>query len=331
MGMHKIKFGRRGWLKIVRPREFPVFGSSFQTSGGIPRAARRSYDRHPGLERVSAVESDYPPEIPKGREPMAGWIRRRLRHLGKISLPVGVAVFLVLAGQAHAGAVKTLMEIKGEDGAAMVLVPAGWFIMGADDGDVDQKPRRRVYLDAYYIDKFPVTNARFGEADIAYGPRLSGKKSPAVGVSWYLARDYCRSFRRRLPTEAEWEKAARGTDGRVYPWGNRWNGSKLIWRVNSRRGTHPVDRSYSTHRTPFGAADMVGHVWEWVADRYAEDAYRNAPDRNPKGPEKGSARVLRGGGWMLRNRKFFRTFHRTAVFPTNQANDGGFRCAMDAR
>ena len=271
------------------------------------------------------------PDIPKGREPMAGWIRGRLRVPGKISLPVGAAVFLVLAGQAHAGGVKTLMEIKGEDGAAMVLVPAGWFIMGADDGDADQKPRRRVYLDTYYIDKFPVTNARFGEADIVYGPRLSGKKSPAVGVSWFLARDYCRSFRRRLPTEAEWEKAARGTDGRVYPWGNRWNGSKLIWRVNSRRGTHPVDRSYSTHRTPFGAADMVGHVWEWVADRYAEDAYRSASDRNPKGPEKGSARDLRGGGWMLRNRKFFRTFHRTAVFPTSQANDGGFRCAMDAR
>lgn len=213
----------------------------------------------------------------------------------------------------------------------MVLVSAGWFLMGSDVGDEDQKPRRRVYLDAFYIDKYPVTNAQFGEPEEDYGPRHSGKKSPAVGVSWYLARDYCRSFKKRLPTEAEWEKAARGVDGRTYPWGDRWNGSKLIWRVSSRGRTHPVDRAYATHESPFGAVDMVGHVWEWVADRYGEDYYQKAPDRNPKGPAKGSARVLRGGGWMLRARRFFRVYHRTAVFPTRRANDGGFRCARDAR
>ena len=222
-------------------------------------------------------------------------------------------------------------DIRSADGAAMVLVPAGWFIMGSDEGDEDQKPRRRVYLDAFYIDKYPVTNAQFGEPEEDYGPRHSGKKSPAVGVSWYLARDYCRSFEKRLPTEAEWEKAARGVDGRTYPWGDRWNGSKLIWRVSSRRRTHPVDRAYATHKSPFGAVDMVGHVWEWVADRYGGDYYRRAPVRNPKGPATGSARVLRGGGWMLRARKFFRAHHRTAVFPTRRANDAGFRCAKGAR
>ncbi len=221
-------------------------------------------------------------------------------------------------------------EIRSGDGAVMVLVPAGWFIMGADDGDEDQKPRRRVYLDAFYLDKYPVTNARFGSPEEDYGPDFSGGNKPAVGISWYLARDYCRSFDKRLPTEAEWEKAARGVDGRAYPWGNDWNGLNLIWGANSRRRTHSVDRTYRTHVTPFGAADMVGNVWEWVSDWYGENYYRRAPSRNPKGPEKGSARVLRGGSWILRHRRFFQASHRSAAFSTVYANDGGFRCAKGA-
>ncbi len=187
----------------------------------------------------------------------------------------------------------------------MVLIPAGQFLMGDDQGDEDQKPRRRIFLDAYYIDKYPVTNARFGEPEEDYGARFTGKKSPVTGVSWFLARDYCHSFGKRLPTEAEWEKAAWVTDGRAYPWGDQWNGSKLIWRVNSRRRTHPVDRTYSINLSPFGVADMAGHVWEWVADRYGEDYYRESPARNPRGPEEGAERVLRVGGWILRPRAFF--------------------------
>ncbi|MEE9275883.1 MAG: SUMF1/EgtB/PvdO family nonheme iron enzyme [bacterium] len=221
-------------------------------------------------------------------------------------------------------------ERRGRDGAPMVLVPAGWFLMGSDEGGPDERPQRRVYLDAFYIDKRPVTVGRFGGAEEDYGPGFRGERKPIVGVSWFLARDFCRSFGKRLPTEAEWEKAARGADGRKYPWGSDWDGSRLIWRGNSRKRTHPVDRARANHTSPYGAMDMAGHVWEWVADRYGEDYYRRAPARNPKGPAKGAERVLRGGSWALRHRKFFRAAHRTAAFPTTRTNDAGFRCAASA-
>ncbi len=114
----------------------------------------------------------------------------------------------------------------------MVLVPAGWFIMGSDSGDHDdEKPRRRVYLEEFFIDKYPVTNARFrrfGNPKKDYGSKFNGVRQPVVGVTWTQARDYCKSVGKRLPTEAEWEKAARGVDGRRYPWGNRWDGSTMI-------------------------------------------------------------------------------------------------------
>ncbi len=119
-------------------------------------------------------------------------------------------------------------EIKGADGAPMVLVPKGEFVMGSEPGAFifgdNETPQRRVYLDAFYIDKFEVTNALFNErfaSKSGYRGNLSGDRQPVVGVSWFQAKSYCASAQKRLPTEAEWEKAARGTDGRVYPWGGR--------------------------------------------------------------------------------------------------------------
>ena len=117
----------------------------------------------------------------------------------------------------------------------MVKVPSGWFIMGSGEYD-DEKPRRRVYLDKFFIDKYLVTNARFrrfGTPDWDFGAQFNGARQPVVGVQWFQARDYCTSAGKRLPTEAEWEKSARGVDGRKYPWGNQWDGSKVIWDKNS--------------------------------------------------------------------------------------------------
>jgi formylglycine-generating enzyme required for sulfatase activity len=227
-------------------------------------------------------------------------------------------------------------SITGSDGAPMVHVPAGWFIMGSNQY-ADEKPRRRVYLDGFYIDKYEVTSARFRAAgmipDVNYGSRFNGASQPVVGVTWHQAKAYCEKAGKRLPTEAEWEKAARGTDGRKYPWGNSWDASKLIHSVGSsiRQKTHPVDRSYSTHASHYGAVDMAGNVWEWVNDWYGKDYYRNAPDRNPKGPDAGSARALRGGSWDYDNSRIFRAAFRAWDGPYDWIGNIGFRCAKALR
>ena len=146
-------------------------------------------------------------------------------------------------------------------------------------------------------------------------------------MTWHQAKAYCGKVGKRLPTEAEWEKAARGTDGRKFPWGNTWDGSKIIYRVNIGNKTHPVDRTYNTHASPYGAVDMAGNVWEWVNDRYGKDYYRNAPERNPKGPDAGSRRVLRGGSWSDIDAWVFRAAFRVRINPITRYLVRGFRCA----
>ena len=239
------------------------------------------------------------------------------------------ALLLASAGKRLAMVAGTPQQI-GSGLDTMVKVPAGGFIMGSDSGGGDEKPRRRVYLDGFFIDKYPVTNARFrrfGKPEKDYGSPFNGARHPVVGVTWSQARDYCGSVGKRLPTEAEWEKAARGVDGRKYPWGGQWDPTKVIWDKNSDRKTHPVDRTYNTHRSPFGAVDMSGNVLQWVQDRYGEDYYRTAPDRNPKGPASGSGRVVRGGSWSYNKPTGFRAAYRNWYRPDGRDNGLGFRCA----
>ncbi len=239
-------------------------------------------------------------------------------------------------------------EITGHDGAHMVLVPAGEFIMGSSEEDIkailracsdckrewysSEIPKRRVYLDGFYIDKYELTNARFRAAGMEpkkdYGSKFNGPRQPVVGVTWFQARDYCAKVGKRLPTEAEWEKAARGMDGRKYSLGNSWDLDKAISWNNSGKKTHPVDRSYNTHESPYGAVDMTGNVWEWVQDWYGETYYRNAPLRNPKGLSSGRTRVWRGGSWTVFNYAgLLRAAYRDGFEPETQAISGGFRCS----
>ena len=123
------------------------------------------------------------------------------------------------------------------------------------------------------------------------------------------------------------EGGARGVDGRKYPWGNRWDPTKVIWSKNSGGKTHPVDRTYNTHRSPYGAVDMSGNVWEWVSDWHAKDYYRSAPERNPKGPASGSGRVVRGGSWFNSISTVFRAANRIGSRPDSRLSLMGFRCA----
>ncbi len=231
---------------------------------------------------------------------------------------------------------------RGEDGAEMVLVPAGEFVMGSEESG-NEKPRHRVYLDGFYIDKFEVTNAlykpflqsarrnqsagRDAPSDWS-NSRFNGESQPVVGVTWHDADAYCTWAGKRLPTEAEWEKAARGTDGRKYPWGDQWDASRANSNESKLGKTAPVG-SYAGGVSPYGAHDMAGNVWEWVADWYDPDYYQRSPERNPTGPDSGRTRVLRGGSWLYEPFGL-RTASRFSFTPGFRGNLIGFRCARGA-
>jgi len=195
-------------------------------------------------------------------------------------------------------------KMNPEDGPLMITIPAGKFIMGSNDENGDEKPVHTVYLDTYQIGKYEVTVAQYRKFCKATGkkmpeaPRLGWKNDhPIVNVSWYDASAYCKWAGGRLPTEAEWEKAARGTDGRTYPWGDTWDKNKCANGELHLASTVSVG-SYPADASPYGCMDMAGNVWEWCADWSGGDYYRTSPSRNPKGPSKGNFRVLRGGGWF---------------------------------
>jgi formylglycine-generating enzyme required for sulfatase activity len=244
----------------------------------------------------------------------------------------------------------------------MVKIPAGTFLMGSDK-KVDRNayqpefPQRRVYLDAYEIDKYEVTTVQFLKFVLATDrkPLIDWQyeggnfqetmaNHPVMHVSWFDADAYCRWAGKRLPTSAEWEKAARGEDGRIYPWGNEPAG---LSRANfGRTGlSGPVrDRperlllyppiisvdKYDNGVSPYGVFQLAGNVAEWTADWYDPHYYKTAPDRNPKGPEKGTQRAFRGGGW-IDSTPSVRPAQRNGTDPNTKMNWLGFRCARDAK
>ena len=260
-----------------------------------------------------------------------------------------VAPQYLKAGQAGS----SIETSRNLDSAPMVLIPAGPFTMGSDDGPHNERPAHTVTLDAYSIDRYEVTLSLYrkfleeGKYDAPptwddEAATLVGDR-PAIGMRWESAAAYCRWAGKRLPTEAEWEKAARGTDGRRYPWvemqpfvdiANYNRGmwvSETITLMAVPGGLEGMSVRHGLKeggKSPFGVFHMAGNAAEWVADWYERDYYQKSPERNPSGPMAGEKRVLRGGSWADVP-SALRTTARFSAEPNFEDRTIGFRCAVD--
>jgi formylglycine-generating enzyme required for sulfatase activity/predicted MPP superfamily phosphohydrolase len=248
-------------------------------------------------------------------------------------------------------------RLKGNN---MVLVPAGEFIRGSNEFNEEEKPEQCIYLDGFKIGMYPVANQEFKQFldDKGYQQREFWKPKgwqwlcsqsiaeplfwnnrarywpnfPVKGISWYEASAYANWLKKltgkpyRLPTEAEWEKAARSTDGRIYPWGNEFDKNFCnSWELGLRR-SNPVG-IFPNGKSPYGCIDMVGNVWEWCSDWFEEEYYRERSKENPMGPSKGFRRVLRGGSFCS-GELYCRVTHRHWQEPEFQGDDIGFRLVI---
>jgi len=264
----------------------------------------------------------------------------------RTSLPL---LALLLSAGAFAGlavAEDVPKDIAAKDGAPMVLVLAGAFWMGLAEGEGldDEQPRHQVYLDAYHIDKFEITTERYAKFLAFTGwqkpfnwnmvtlPEHATR--PVIGVGWADADAYCRINGRRLPTEAEWEKAARGTTERRYPWGEKKPAVSLALFGQMTKFSYDLLKpvgSYPGGESPYGAFDLAGNVAEWVEDWYDGEYYRNSPEKNPPGPRTGQFKMVRGGSWSDMPVYLMTAGRTSKLLPDTRNAFIGFRCAQSAR
>ncbi|KAA3619498.1 MAG: formylglycine-generating enzyme family protein [Calditrichaeota bacterium] len=201
----------------------------------------------------------------------------------------------------------------------MVYVPAGDFIMGSTYGDPDERPQHIARTGAFFIDKYEVSNSEFAQFDANFNFPQGREEHPVI-VIWEQANAYAKWAGKRLPTEKEWEKAARGTDGRIFPWGNTYDETFVVWDLR-----HPRGSAIAKPESPYGCFDMAGSVWEWTADWYKPYPGNDVPMK-----EYGERYKVMRGGSNFNNHSFIRTTHRYYVPPHTTARyPVGFRCVKD--
>jgi len=284
--------------------------------------------------------------------------------------------FLLFSCKCYAEMPDGLPEsIRGRDGVEMALVPAGDFLMGSngDNYPEGERPRHKVFLSAYYMDRYEVTNELFARflnsvvgpkdtetrkkwvvirndlddpAKVTWFPAEIGyergkyfsypgyEKHPVLTVSWYAANEYCKWAGKRLPTEAEWEKAARGVlEGKDYPWGNQMptfeSGPVFARRWTDNSLSSPAQEVKKYPANGFGIYGMAGNALEWCSDWYKPGYYRESPGKNPQGPDIGQKKVKRGGGWAS-PAVDIRAAARWSDLPSSNSTSAGFRCVRDA-
>ena len=243
------------------------------------------------------------------------------------------------AAQAAVIPTKASISVRSVDHMQMQYVSEGEFWMGSRNGDPDEKPEHILSLEAFWIDQTEVTNKQYAKC-VKDGPCSRPQKSgswtrnsyydsaefayyPVINVSWAQASDYCRWVGCSLPTEAQWEKAARGTDERVFPWGNEY----IPGAANDKQSfgdTREVG-SYPAGASPYGVLDMAGNVWEWTADWYSDEYYYETMFNDPTGPARGTNRVIRGNSWYY-DEYTSRTSKRSKAYPEYFDSFLGFRC-----
>jgi formylglycine-generating enzyme required for sulfatase activity len=220
----------------------------------------------------------------------------------------------------------------------MTEIPEGWFVMGSEQGPQSSRPSHEVFVSAFKIGTTEVTHGHFleyvresGRVPLAWRDGVPDQPSnhPVTGILWMEAEAFCRWQGGRLPTEAEWEKAARGTDGRAYPWGNAWDPSRAN---TSESGVGGVTRvgSFPTGQSPYGVQDMAGNALEWVADYFDPAYFAEGTTQDPKGPEQVLDHGLRGGSWTSPHEQATTYFRDSShsVLPNGRV---GFRCVMGSQ
>jgi formylglycine-generating enzyme required for sulfatase activity len=306
----------------------------------------------PIAESVVETKSASPVGQGKIERQMAGPIKAKKHGVKWVWWLCGGVLVALLAGVAvlvlfflHRAPAGGAIRLREKDGMQEVYIPAGDFLMGASTQDDqamdDQFPQHTVNLDGFWIDQHEVTNAQYAlcvAAGACSTPQVLGSetretyyddpgyaKYPVILISWYQAKAYCEWVEGGLPTEAQWEKAARSTDGRSYPWGNE---KPVVDQLNYAHivGDTSEVCHYPLGNTPYGLCDMAGNVWEYANDWYAADYYDGSPSENPKGPTTGDSKVIRGGSCFTDIYLVSTTARNSSNPNIGYYDDLGFRC-----